>query len=667
MFFMMQHNVRRLTNEIWEIVIADGIDRLVELRAMKRKEDRRGKVKRMLMDAIDNSSLGFFNGYMYYFGGKTYDVISRNELFKSIYNIVANKMEMPDADLSKLQDLYADCLNAVYSKPLEISNSVMIFRNGVLDVEHNKFHTSFNKRFVQMWAVDYDYNPDARIFLWYQFINQVLPDKMMQDVLQMFLGATFIDRSRVKIEHLVILLGKGANGKSVVQKAVCGVLGEQYVTTQEVGRLCARGLDGDMAVAEINGKRLNYCTEMETTDFYKKSARLKAIVSGEKVPARRLYGSPFYAQNIPLLMANANAIPVFNKNDDALIRRIYVIPFNVVIPIEKQNKTLNDELVEEYPAILNWILEGREKFIRNGYQLPKDVNIDRILISEKNEGNIILKFMDMQGFKAKIEGVDIYPMNWLPVKQLYTKYERWCEANEFVPVKKNVFSYCLENEGGFKRKRFNNGMCFAVYGDRTIASLKREQREHNKLRMMEKNPKAVTMWVQGKLYASSLKSLSAYSYVSFSVVARLNREGHFNAYKKGFREKTMYEIEGCCKVMRELMIMASDEQKEIDSRIRKELKYMRNVFNQRMEYNGWPFRKYANDCEQIDNWCTVVPDETTDEEVYKMAVEKGLDTSKWSKSQGKGIYSKGGKGFFDSVDDIPTDEEKELINNIKNV
>lgn len=657
-------NVKKLTRELWELINTDDGETVRNIRALKKKEDRRGRVKRLLCKAIDKSSLGTFNNLIYFFAGKVYEPIGRSELFKCLYNIIANFIELPDSDLSKLSDLYYDCLNAVYAKLLAINNSVMVFRNGVLDVEHGEFHRKFDRRFVQMWAVDYDYNPEAKTFLFYQFINQVLPDRHLQDMLQMFLGATFVDRKKVKIEHLVILLGKGSNGKSVIQQVVRGVLGDEYVSTMEVGRLCSRGNDGDSAVAEINGKRLNYCTEMEQTDFYKKSARLKAIISGEKVPARRLYGFPFYATNIPLLMANANAVPVFNRKDDALVRRIYVIPFNVVIPPEHQNKTLNDELVDEYPAILNWILEGRDKFINNNYCLPEAITYDKIVEEDRRMLNSAIKFMSLHGYKSHIEGVEVAPVTWKTLTELYRHYERWCDANGLMPMGKGTFSNVLVDDGGFRRERKAKGMCFAIFGDTYIAALKREQRQQ---RMKERQPRTVTFMVGGKLYASSLKALSEYAGVSFSTIQRANREGRFKEYTKAFREKSMYDIEGCTDVLRRLLIIASDAQKEVDARIRKELKYLRYTFNQRMEYNGLPYRKYSNEMEQIDNWCKVVPDETTDEEVYKMALEAGYDLSRWdTRKTPKGVHSKGGKGFFASTDEIPTEEEKQLINNIKN-
>ena len=238
-------NTKVLERELWELMTADDGVKVKELRGLKKREDRRGRAKRMLCMAIDESSLGCFNGLVYYFSGTVYTTIAIRAVKKVLYDILALRLELPDADLAKLTDIYEDCLNAIFSKPLKVDSGVMLFRNGVLDVNAGKFYKKFDKRFVQMWAVDYDYNPNARTYLWYQFLNQVLPEPYLQEVLQMFLGATFVDRQKVKIETIMILLGKGANGKSVIQKAVCGVLGEQYVATQEVGRLCARGIDGD--------------------------------------------------------------------------------------------------------------------------------------------------------------------------------------------------------------------------------------------------------------------------------------------------------------------------------------------------------------------------------------------------------------------------------------
>jgi P4 family phage/plasmid primase-like protien len=653
----MNEGTERLTKELWDIINANEND-TIELRGMRSAADRRGRVKRMLCNAIDKSSVGEFNGAIYYFGGKVYVSVSRKAFERILYDIMAQKMQLRDCDLNHLSDIYYDCLNHVYSKQLQTRNDVMIFRNGVLDLECGVFHRKFDKRLVQMWSVDYDYNPKANTFLWYQFINQVLPDKNLQDVLQMFLGATFVDRQKAKIEHIVILLGHGANGKSVVQQTVKGVLGEDYVSEQSVGRLCKSGNDGDFAVAEINGKRLNYCTEMEVTDFYRKTARLKTLVSGEKTTARRLYGMPYYATHIPLLMANANQVPIFNKKDEAMLRRIYVIPFNVTIPEEKQNKSLSDELVAEYPAILNWILEGRRKFIENGYKLPPDLYLEEYVLSEKSEYNSALRYMDKRGYKSRLVGVSMLPQLRVRLRDLYAGYQRWCWRNNIQAYGKATFSQVLEDEGNYVKDRDSKGVIFHVYcgADKIRNDRWKDATERN-----QKN-KAKVLWKDGVKYVFSIKDLAIETGAGQAVLYNLSRSGALAGYTKAYKEKACYDVAGCMTILNERHILDSDDQKEILSRIRKELKYHRNVYNQRCQYNNFPYRMYGRNEEQIEDDIIVVPDETTWEETVNMAKAAGLDIRKATRyKETPGAFGRGGKGFFDSVDDIPTAKEKKSV------
>jgi phage/plasmid-associated DNA primase len=122
-------------------------------------------------------------------------------------------------------------------------------------------------------------------------------------------------------------------------------------------------------IAFINGKRLNYCSEIQALEFGKDSDTLKSLISGEPTEARPIYGDNFTAYNIPLLMANANQMPYLKDWSYGMRRRICIIPFEVEIPKARQKKELSRDLEAEYPAIFNWILEGRDRFIANGYRL----------------------------------------------------------------------------------------------------------------------------------------------------------------------------------------------------------------------------------------------------------------------------------------------------------
>ena len=64
-----------------------------------------------------------------------------------------------------------------------------------------------------------------------------------------------------------------------------------------------------------------------------------------------------------MLMANANKLPMFKDRTKGMLRRIYVIPMTVEIPEIRQDKTLPQKLKDERSGILNWMLDGRDKYV----------------------------------------------------------------------------------------------------------------------------------------------------------------------------------------------------------------------------------------------------------------------------------------------------------------
>ena len=273
-------NIKLLRKELWDLMCGGDADSIKEIVGRSNQDERMGEIEDRLRSAVRKSSVGLYGGDLYYFGGRLYEKVSRYEWCTVLTDLLYYDACIRKVDYKAAHFVIDRATVLSRSKHLELQNNLMVFRNGVLDTETMKFYKKFDRCFVQLWGVDYDYNPNARTFLWYQFINQVLPNKELQEVLQMFLGATFVDRRKVRIEHLLILLGKGANGKGVVNQVVKGVLGDN-MSAEGIGNLCAKGLEGMSALARINGKRLNFGTEMSVSDFRRRDARLKTLISGE--------------------------------------------------------------------------------------------------------------------------------------------------------------------------------------------------------------------------------------------------------------------------------------------------------------------------------------------------------------------------------------------------
>ena len=68
-----------------------------------------------------------------------------------------------------------------------------------------------------------------------------------------------------------------------------------------------------------------------------------------------------------------NHRPEVRGTDHAIWRRIRLIPFNVTIPAEEQDKRLGEKLRAELPGILAWAVRGCLSWQRNGLALPRVV------------------------------------------------------------------------------------------------------------------------------------------------------------------------------------------------------------------------------------------------------------------------------------------------------
>lgn len=662
MDFMLRGKISLLIGELWALMMEDGGASLDRIAKAKRSSKRFGMMKKLLFRVIMKSSLGTLNNQLYFFTGEIYEPIDKNDFDNVIYQLVSFKAMLPDED-SVYDDRYKyHCYSCVLSKKLRLDNSVIVFRNCVLEVATRSCH-KFDKRWVQISKMDYDYEPKKRVYKWYDFLNSVLPEKSSQQVLQMFLGAVFVNRYEVKIETMLILLGTGANGKSVIQETVRGVLGDNNVSKSGLKDLCHGGAVGDQTIMLINGKRLNYCSEIQTGEFDSNSDRLKAMISGEPVYGRRLYQDRCEARNIPLIMANANRLPTIKDKSHGMLRRLCVIPFNITIPRTRQNPHLAYELREEYSGIMNWILDGRDLLAESGYKIPQISDCEELAHSGIAMYSAPVMFMRMNGWLPKFDNVDVEPTMTMGVGALYAKYCLWCDQNIKDKVSKIVFSRELVS-AGYEKIRGKDTTHFKLYSKSYVNKLARSKFNDNgelESKVREANPNAYTMTVDGVLWATSLKGLAYAANVGVQTVSSANKRGAFEGLTAAHRERKLYNVKACIEKLHELHLIGTDDEKARHKEQQRLLKYERYLFNQAMEYHGLPYRKYGLSDPQIAGF-VVLDDTTTLMEAYEKARDElGFDLAKIKKNPAKrGAYSKGGKGFTGDLLKKDTDEEENI-------
>ena len=121
---------------------------------------------------------------------------------------------------------------------------------------------------------------------------------------------------------------------------------------------------------------------------------VKMITGRDTVTARKLYQESFEFKPAFKLVLVANHAPKVDPDDDAMWRRIYVIPLVCQVPKHLRNPRIKDHLTNPAiagPAILEWVLKGCLDWQRDGLKIPAVVQqaTDKYRASQDSFGDFI--------------------------------------------------------------------------------------------------------------------------------------------------------------------------------------------------------------------------------------------------------------------------------------
>jgi P4 family phage/plasmid primase-like protien len=175
------------------------------------------------------------------------------------------------------------------------------------------------------------------------------------------------------IEHaLFFLYGTGANGKSVLLSTISGIMGGYHCTAPIETFTTSSNDRHPTELAGLRAARLVTAIETEEGRRWAES-RIKALTGGDRIAARFMHQDFFeYAPQFKLVIAG-NHKPALRNVDEAMRRRFNLIPFAVTIPPEERDDKLTDRLQQEWPGILQWMIDGCMRWQRDKLSPPKVV------------------------------------------------------------------------------------------------------------------------------------------------------------------------------------------------------------------------------------------------------------------------------------------------------
>ena len=136
-------------------------------------------------------------------------------------------------------------------------------------------------------------------------------------------------------------------------------------------------------LAALCGARLVTTSEIPRGRNWKLS-RLKDLTGGDPITGRFMRKDFFTFMPQFTLVISGNDKPGFASVDEAIRRRMLLIPCLVTIPEAQRDPDLAAKLKAEAGGILRWMVEGAVLWHRNGLQVPASVRAatDEYLVSE---------------------------------------------------------------------------------------------------------------------------------------------------------------------------------------------------------------------------------------------------------------------------------------------
>lgn len=290
------------------------------------------------------------------------------------------------------------------------------------------------------------YDPDADGSDWLAFLEQVLPDEDERAYLQRVLGQSVYGRVR---EHLFpVLTGSGANGKSTAYGAVTNALGD-YATVIDPSLLMAQRSDRAPGpeMMTLLGARLVVGSETEEGRKLDE-ATMKRLTGGDELTARRLYREPVTWQPTHQLVYVTNALPAVKGNDAAVWRRVRVVPFDVVVPVEERDPELPERLALLADAVLSWVVAGHFDYEDNG-GMREPASVVRATGDYQADSDAVGRFI--------ADRCLVSPVATASTRELFTAWQRWTTSDGCDALSEKAFAKELDRLG-YDAKRTKIGM-----------------------------------------------------------------------------------------------------------------------------------------------------------------------------------------------------------------
>ncbi len=288
--------------------------------------------------------------------------------------------------------------------------------NGVVDLRTGEFRQPLKDEYLHK-TTEVEFNLYAEIDRFGSFLEEIFnKDKETIDYIQKAIGYTLT--GKIGEQCLFMAYGKGSNGKSVLFDTIQSLLGQYGCSSPTALIKDSRYESIPNDIARLSSMRFTKIIEIKENVRINEE-RTKALTGGDIITGRFLHREFFDYRPQFKLWVSVNHKPSIRGTDTAIWRRIRLIPFEVTIPKDQQDKHLVDKMKEELPGILNWAIQGCLKWQKEGLETISKVQ--KATDEYRKEEDILQHFLD--------ENVETCLGQKVQAVDLYNRYTSWTKTN----------------------------------------------------------------------------------------------------------------------------------------------------------------------------------------------------------------------------------------------
>ena len=350
--------------------------------------------------------------------------------------LASAKMVAGVVALARTDPRIVQTIEAFDREPLELNTPA-----GICDLTTGAIRPHEHALVTKVTAVAPDFNASRE--LWHTFLRDIFGDDVdLVDFMRRLLGYFLTGSIREQI--LAFLYGTGANGKNTMLDLVQRIMGDYALKLPSEVLMARHGDRHPTEIAQLHGVRLAVANEIEEGEHWAES-KIKELTGDALLTGRYMRQDFFTFPATHKHVIAGNHRPQVRAMDEAMKRRIVLVPFRVRFQGSRRDNHLPAKLWAAAPAILADLIEAAAEWHNHGLMIPEAVRAasEEYATTMDSLGNWIA---DCCVVNADADGKG---------GKLYTSYALWKRDRGEQPVSMTRWGEQMASRGHEKYR--NNG------------------------------------------------------------------------------------------------------------------------------------------------------------------------------------------------------------------